>query len=382
MRLALLIYAYFPYGGQQRDFHRIAQECIKRGHEVIIYTLKWQGEALANASIRFVPVTSFSRTRLYQKYSAWVETELEKNPCDAVIGFSKMPGLDIYYAADSCFAEKAEKQRAWYYRFTPRHRHFMNFEKVVFNSASKTRVLILSPLQQRSYERYYPGSSARFTLMPPGIDRERMIVEDAAKARLEVRNEFKIADSELLVTQIGSGFRIKGVDRSLKAIASLPHKLRSRVKYLLIGQDRAAQFKRLARQLGIENLLLVSTGRDDIARIMQGADLLLHPAYSESAGYVLLEATIAGLPVLTSASCGYAFRIEAASSGIVCQEPFQQEELNSHLLEMLTSDKRQEWSANGREYGRRDELYALPQAAANFIEQFVIDKRAGQHAVS
>lgn len=382
MKLALLIYSYFPYGGQQRDFYRIAQECIRRGHEVIIYTLKWQGAALANASIRFVPVTSYSRTRLYQKYSDWVKLELEKNPCDAVLGFSKMPGLDIYFAADSCFAEKAEKQRAWYYRFTPRYRHFMNFEKIVFNSASKTRVLILSPLQQRSYERYYPGSSSRFTLMPPGIDRDRMIVDDAAQARLETRKEFEISESELLIAQIGSGFRIKGVDRSLKAIASLPSELRSRVKYLLIGQDSAARFKRLARQLGIENLLLVSTGRDDIARIMQGADLLLHPAYSESAGYVLLEATIAGLPVLTSASCGYAFRIEAARSGIVCQEPFQQEELNSRLLEMLSSEKRQEWSANGREYGLRDELYALPQAAGNFIEQVVNDKRAGQHAVS
>ena len=44
MKLSFLIYSYFPYGGQQRDFLRIANECIQRGHEVDVYAIRWQGD--------------------------------------------------------------------------------------------------------------------------------------------------------------------------------------------------------------------------------------------------------------------------------------------------------------------------------------------------
>jgi UDP-glucose:(heptosyl)LPS alpha-1,3-glucosyltransferase len=85
---------------------------------------------------------------------------------------------------------------------------------------------------------------------------------------------------------------------------------------------------------------------------------------------------------LTTASCGYAFRIELAKSGLVCAAPFQQEELDARLLEMLTSEQRKEWSANGREYGGRAELYSLPEAARKFIEQFAANKLGKSDAVS
>jgi hypothetical protein len=44
-------------------------------------------------------------------------------------------------------------------------------------------------------------------------------------------------------------------------------------------------------------------------RFLLGADLLIHPAYNENTGTVLLEALVAGLPVLTTAVCGYAHYI-------------------------------------------------------------------------
>lgn len=62
---------------------------------------------------------------------------------------------------------------------------------------------------------------------------------------------------------------------------------------------------------------------------MSAADLLLHPAVQEAAGIVLLEAIVAGLPVLTTEVCGYAHYINAAQCGVVIPEPFAQEVLNA-----------------------------------------------------
>jgi UDP-glucose:(heptosyl)LPS alpha-1,3-glucosyltransferase len=112
-------------------------------------------------------------------------------------------------------------------------------------------------------------------------------------------------------------------------------------------------------------------GRDDIPRFLQSADLLLHPAYAESAGYVLLEATVAGLPVLTTATCGYAFHVEKACAGLVCAEPFSQRELNERLVAMLSSpDDRLQWHRNGLAYGQQDSLFSMPGVAADLIEGY------------
>ncbi len=376
MKLGFLIYSYFPYGGQQRDFHRIVQECIERGHEVTIYILKWQGEPLAGATVRFVPVSSINRLRLYKQFTQWVLNDLKQNPCDVVIGFNKMPGLNVYFAADPCFAEKAEFQRGAYYKYTPRYHHFSSYEESVFGKESNTRILFLSPLQRRAFEKYYPDCGDRLYQVPPGIDRDRMVTDAAPVIRGKFRSEFNLKDDDLLILQVGSGFKVKGVDRSLQAIASLPEEIRSRVRYLLIGQDKPNRYLKRAKQLGIEKMFSVLPGQDDIPRFLLGADLLLHPAFSESAGYVLLEATIAGLPVLTTSSCGYACHVEKAGSGLVCAEPFKQNELNENLVTILTSPGREQWKNAGLEYGKQEELFSLAKTASDLIEQFGNEARS------
>lgn len=85
---------------------------------------------------------------------------------------------------------------------------------------------------------------------------------------------------------------------------------------------------------------------------------------------MLLEAAIVGLPVLTTASCGYAFHILEAGAGLVCAEPFDQAELNRNLRSMLTSGDRAVWRSNGIAYGRQEMLYAMPKVAVDYLEKF------------
>lgn len=377
MKLAFLIYSYFPYGGQQRDFLRVANACIARGHKVVVYTMKWQGEMPADMDVVLIDVKAWSRHVLYRRFTTQVSAALQENPVDVVIGFNKMPGLDLYFAADPCFAERAEKQRGFYYRFTPRYRHFMDYEEAVFGADAKTQVLLLSPLQRGQFEQHYPQSINRFHDIPPGISRDRKLPENAEAIRASFRHQFRIADHELAIVQIGSGFVVKGVDRSLRALASLPASLRQSIRYFVVGQDKSDRFRRLAKRLGIADQCEFLGGRDDVPRFLLGADLMLHPAYSESAGYTLLEATIAGLPVLTTATCGYAFHIERAGVGIVSASPFDQQRLNKQLLEMLTSPEREQWRDNGIAYGRTKDLYSMPETVATLIEAWARENAKG-----
>ena len=65
---------------------------------------------------------------------------------------------------------------------------------------------------------------------------------------------------------------------------------------------------------------------------------MVHPAYLESGGIVLMEAIVAGLPVLATGTCGFAPHIARAEAGYVLPEPFQQADLDAKLTEVLFDD--------------------------------------------
>ena len=214
--------------------------------------------------------------------------------------------------------------------------------------------------------------------LPAGLAEDRRLDDRSPAARETRKNdareklndEFKLSETATLVIQIGSGFKVKGVDRALRAIASLPLETLSNVHYLLVGSGKPAPYLRLANKLGIANKVTIVGGRDDVPDLLAAADLMLHPAYRESAGYTLLEAVVAGLPVLATETCGYAYHIVQANAGAVCPEPFSQASLNKMLLDMLEQLPTAKWSANGLAYGAEDSLYTMPQAAADLIERF------------
>jgi UDP-glucose:(heptosyl)LPS alpha-1,3-glucosyltransferase len=222
MQLAFVLYKYFPFGGLQRDFMRIALECQKRGHQIRVYTLIWEGDVPPGFEVLVAPVKAFFNHRRNEKLSAWMEADLAKRPVDRLIGFNKMPGLDVYYAADGCFEDKAQTLRGRLYRRWGRYRHFAEYERAVFAKDAKTEVLMISEVQQPLFIKHYDTPLERFHLLPPGIAQDRRAPPNADEIRAEFRKEFNLADDDLLLVQIGSGFKTKGVDRSLKALAALP----------------------------------------------------------------------------------------------------------------------------------------------------------------
>src|SRR5690606_20247902 len=136
----------------------------------------------------------------------------------------------------------------------------------------------------------------------------------------------------------------------------------------VIGQDRPDTFLHLAAKLGIEKRVQFLSGRDDIPRFLLGADVLIHPAYRENTGTVLLEAAVAGLPVLTTAVCGYSHYIREYDVGVVVDEPFSQITLNEALSNMLLDDQRRaHWQANALRMAETADIYSLFDRAADFI---------------
>ncbi len=352
----------------------IAHLCQDRGFAIDIFTRSWEGPRPENMMIRQVDAKGWSNHAKNEAYVRSVKPLLERGQYDAVVGFNRMPGLDIYYAADACYIARINRTKSWLYRITPRYRHFVKNERAVFSPDADVRLMLLSNVEQDNFMAWYNTPADRFHILPPGISRDRMAPDNAAEIRSQWRAEFAVRDEDKVVLMVGSNFAGKGLGRTLLAIAALPPEQRDRLRVMVIGKDKPEPFLRMATKLGLERNLQIFLGRDDVPRFYLGADLFVHPAHEgETAGNVIVEAMISGLPVLVTESCGYAYHVEKADAGVLIRLPFRQKDFNEKLQTMLVSEQRAAWARNGIEYGRSEDLYSLPQVATDLIEAAALE---------
>ena len=372
MRVALTIFKYFPYGGIQRDMMKIARALTARGHEAKIFTLRWEAPELDDSdalSYQVLPIIGLPRHVQYEHFAEHVRDAVAEQEFDLVVGFNKMAGLDVYYAGDSCYVEKAHNQRSAAYRLLPRFKSFVAQERAVFAAESTTQILTISNVEVPRYRHHYRTQAERFHPLPPGIERDRVAPANQAELRQKFRAELGLDPDDLMVLFIGSGFKKKGLDRALLAIADLPVATRKRVRFFVIGRDKPEAFERMADRLGLE-VTFFAEGRDDVPNFLFSADALIHPAYDENAGMVIVEAILAGLPVLATRNCGYAQYIDQFQAGLIVDAGVTQTDLNHAVLELLTSDQRAEWRGASARASTDESLFQLVPRAVELIEQF------------
>lgn len=369
MKLAFALFKYFPYGGLERDFLRIARQCQSRGHEISVYSFIWEGDVPEGFDLTMIPVKGFSNHQRINDFSEKLTALLLKESYDLVIGFNKMKDLDLYYAADPCYEEKVRQQHGSLYRLGRRYKVFQAMEEAVFAIDKNVELLFISDIQMENFKKIYHTPSERFHSLPPGVDRSRIRPENADDIRRKTRQSLSLKEHDKLLLMVGTGYKRKGVDRAMQALASLPEELRKQTYLMVAGEDKLKKYKALAKRLDIEKQVHLPGARDDVPQLLLASDLFLHPARHENTGTVLLEAIAAGIPQLISGVCGYAFHIEKAEAGIVLSEPFAQSEFNQQLLAMLSSEKWQQWQDNALRYMRNSDIFSMPDKVSDIIEE-------------
>ena len=225
MKIAFSLFEYSPYSGLSLDFGRILAECQNRGHDTHVFVSEWHGECPKDTEISILPPWRWaSNHRKNLQFHAKFKQALDQHNFDMVVGFNKMPGLDLYYGADSCYVGDKGTQYPAIYKLTRRYKGRYSFEEAVFGVKSQTLILSLSERQKSEYQEYYFTPNERFHLLPPTLDASFSPITDRVHQREKLRVELDLPINDLLLMFIGSGFRTKGLDRGITALASLDRK--------------------------------------------------------------------------------------------------------------------------------------------------------------
>jgi len=361
--IALLIFKYFPYGGLERDFLEIAKELLKRKFEVKVLTGNWQGEKPSNLYIKELSNKGLTNHSKNIDFYRKAKVELEKINPDLVFGFNKMPGLDIYLAADTCF-KYFSKRKNLLYKYLPRYKALVDYEKAVFGRKSKTKSLILNKKQKQEICVEYDTDKARLTLIPPGLTKAWR----KKNKRTNFRESLNLNDSSILLLFVGSSFRRKGLDRAIKALSYALRSGKENIHLIVAGDDQQSSFFQLAKKLGVQDKVIFLGPRDDIQEIMSCCDLLIHPAREEAAANVIIESMVSELPILTCEEVGFSSYVNEYKAGRVIPKPFNQEYLNNLIFCMSSISELKSYKENLLELKDDDFFFTRFQFIGDFIE--------------
>jgi len=367
MKIGFLLYDFFPFGGLERDCLRIAEICAERGHQVSIWARSWQGERPENITLRIFGRQGLTNTGRNHHWLKQLAAALPAEKFDCIVGFNKLPHIDVYYAADLCFAAKLPDKPLWS-RWLPRARQILALEHGVFDRDAKTEILLLTARDIATYQQFYRTPAERFHVLPPNARRRDISRDQRADTRRRIRETNRWSPDENLLLFVGSDFHRKGLDRAIRAFAALDATHRNQTQLAVLGQDKPEAFVRLARELGVDARVHFFGGRTDAPDWMVAADVMVHPARRENTGTVIVEALASGLPVLVTEICGYANHVKSANAGRVLSEPFSQEDFNRALHAALDAATLAQWRANAAAYAATGAIFGCHERAAEIIE--------------
>ena len=119
--------------------------------------------------------------------------------------------------------------------------------------------------------------------------------------RESVRAELGVGDGQLLIGHVGRFSAVKNQVFLIDVLAALiAHEDKDAVLVLVGDGELRAKVERRAASAGLSANVRFLGLRDDVARLMQGFDLLAFPSLHEGIPLTLIEAQASGLPVLVS----------------------------------------------------------------------------------
>jgi glycosyltransferase involved in cell wall biosynthesis len=161
----------------------------------------------------------------------------------------------------------------------------------------------------------------------------------------------------------------KGVDDLLRAFASLPKELDTRLRLAGDGPERLS-LETLARELGVDGRVEFTGWSDDVPSFWRSADVAVIPSHQfvESFGMAAVEAMACGRPVVVSRNGGLTEVVDAGKTGEVFA-PGDLEAL-AHALASYASDEPKRIEHGREARSRSVKLFGIDRAARSYLELF------------
>lgn len=351
-------------GGCETYIADLARRLIADGHDVHLYSCRWDAHALPEAMhFHALPALRGPRFLRPWRFGGACLKAIAKNRHDVTIGFDKTWGQDVLYPQGGLHAASAEhnrrKFRAHWQRglarfvkaFDLAHWSYSFLERKQYLSAPRPLIVVNSFMVRDHFQRHLQVSFDQLHVVRSAIDPDRFLEHDRLKRRQEWRERWGLAPAETIGLFAAMNYRLKGLEPLLHAVGALlvrPTNPRPRFRLVVAGNPNFRAYEKLARRLGIANAVRFVGHCDPMRNAYFAADFLAHPTFYDPCSLVVLEALACGLPVITTQANGASELLSPPREGYVIADPHDHEQLADCLEELLDPQHRHDCAVAAR----------------------------------
>jgi UDP-glucose:(heptosyl)LPS alpha-1,3-glucosyltransferase len=308
MNIVLVRRGYARTGGAENYLKRLGSALVERGYGTKLYTTEeWpEGEWPYGPLMRF------------KASSPWLfAQQIQKNqkPGEILFSLDRVFACDCYRAGDGVHRVWLERrvahEPAWRSRFrflNPKHREILELERNLFGRAGAKKVIANSKLVKNEIVREFGYSSDNIALIYNGLPPVEL--KTNPRSRPELRRQWELRDEEIAILFAGSGWERKGLNYALEAVRPIKN---ADIRLLIAGSGtKPANIPKNVRFLGPVA---------DMPSLYAASDLFILPTIYDPFSNACLEALSFGMPVITTASNGFAEIIESGVHGQIIDRP-------------------------------------------------------------
>lgn len=201
------------------------------------------------------------------------------------------------------------------------------------------RVISVGEVARQDFDRTYGLPGFKTVAIPNGVDVEPFTQLELPLVRQRVRAELGLTQDEHVAIAVGSLTVEKNPTELLKVVASLATRGMG-CRLLLVGDGPLREtLAKEASSLGIGGRVVLLGPRSDVSSLMAAADLLLLASRTEGMPAALIEAGLAGLPVVAHNVGGVSEIVEKDITGFLV-EPGDRESFQNAVMALLQSPQR------------------------------------------
>jgi glycosyltransferase involved in cell wall biosynthesis len=169
-----------------------------------------------------------------------------------------------------------------------------------------------------------------------------------------IRNESEIIlpDDKKVIACIARLHKLKGHYYLLEALAKLKNERTDWICWIIGSGDLQEELERQAKGLHLEEHVLFLGARNDIAALLTQVDICVLPSLQENCPYSVMEAQVAGKPLVASTAGGIPEMVEHEKTGLL-SPPAQSEPLYLNIKKILEEETlRKEIAKNAEIWGK------------------------------
>lgn len=314
-KIAVVVPKYGLVGGGELFVSELTERLADNpDYDMHVFANQWRRQS-DKVTFHKVPIITFPKWMTTISFAYFADRKI------AAMDFDLVHTHDRIFKADVCTVHFIP-HRIWVHEIRGKKRLSLFdratcwVERRFFESGNCRVFMPVSNLaKEKMLEEYHVGQD-KIHVVHPGVDVGKF-KRDAA-VRREVRKEFGIQETDVLVLFVGMNFELKGLDHLLQAVA-LTNKegSKSAIKVLVAGKGDVKKYESMANRLGIGSRVLFAGVCSDIARIYQAGDILALLSDFDTFGMVITEAMAAGLPVIVSDRVGAKDLVRNGENGFV-----------------------------------------------------------------